>query len=173
MGAGLKGTVYTGIVYLPKHPEADMHGLLRCVVRTQGLTELTSILRIYDIPFSPALFNWGLWCESKSIVEQHATGPHYGRVMVCSLERLELQFLSPEGYRELPDSMKRTAPAAQVLAGFYTNEPAIATITIPIGKHLYAPVGDGDRRCRVCHNFGKDDPIHVKAVFSEEVKQDG
>ncbi len=32
----MKGTVYTGIVYLPKHPDADMHGLLRCAVRTKA-----------------------------------------------------------------------------------------------------------------------------------------
>ena len=48
----MKGTVYTGIVYLPKHANADIHGLLRCIVRTKGMSELASILRVYDIPFS-------------------------------------------------------------------------------------------------------------------------
>jgi len=165
----MKGTVYTGIVYLPKLPQADMHGLLRCVVRTQGLTELTSILRIYDIPFSPALFNWGLWCESKSIIEQQVTETRYGRVLVCSVS---FQYLALEAYREIPDSLKRTV-VPPILRNLYSGERTEATITIPVGKHLYAPVGDGDRRCRVCHNFGKNDPIHVKAVFSEEAKQDG
>jgi hypothetical protein len=85
---------------------------------------------------------------------------------------VSFQYLALEAYREIPDSLKRTV-VPPILRNLYSGERTEATITIPVGKHLYAPVGDGDRRCRVCHNFGKNDPIHVKAVFSEEAKQDG
>lgn len=147
----MKGTVYGGIAYFPRHPAGDLHGLLRCIVRTQGITNLTSILRTYDIAFSPTLFNWSVWAESKSIAEQAATELHYGRVMVCPMA---LQYLSPANYQLVSETLKHTykAPAAR------EQIPAPA-----IGRHLFTP--DEQRRCKVCHNFGKDDSIHIRVEF--------
>jgi len=145
----MKGKVYGGVAYFPKHAAADLHGLLRCIVRTAGITELTSILRIYDIAFSPVLFNWSIWAESKSMAEQAATELHYGRVLVC---RLNQQYL-PGCYELIPETLKRTY-----------RPPAPVPSTIPaaaIGRHLYSPE-EGTKRCKVCHNFGYDDPIHIK-----------
>lgn len=156
----MKGTVYGGIAYLPKHPKADLHGLLRCVVRTQGMTNLTSALRVYDIPFSPVLFNQGIWAESKSVVEQQATEKNYGRVMVCSLQS---EYLDVAQYELLPASWKLSmielAPAPRVMVDGWH-----------IGRHLFAPVveeGERKGRCRVCH-YPQDDPIHIRAVFLED-----
>ena len=56
----MKGTVYTGIIYLPKHPQADMHGLLRCAVRTErGMSHLAHICLVNVSPCngSPDRFN--------------------------------------------------------------------------------------------------------------------
>jgi len=101
----MKGTVYSGLIYLPSHPQADVHGQIRCVVRTQGITNLTTALRRFDIPFSPVLFNYSLWSESKSAIEQQATERHYGVPMVCPTW---CQYLKVENYSVIPSSfMKR------------------------------------------------------------------
>jgi hypothetical protein len=100
----VKGTVYTGIVYLPKHPQADMHGLLRCVVRTSGVQNLASALRVYDIPFHPMMFSQGIWAESVSITEQYASSNHYGEVLVCELWQ---QYLKAENYQPVPKGLKK------------------------------------------------------------------
>ena len=99
-----KGTVYTGIVYLPKHPQADMHGLLRCVVRTSGVQNLALALRVYDIPFHPMMISQGLWAESKSVMEQQASEKHYGEVLVCELWQ---QYLKAENYQSVPKELKK------------------------------------------------------------------
>lgn len=124
----MKGTVYTGIVYLPKHANADIHGLLRCIVRTKGMSELASILRVYDIPFSPALFNWGIWCESKSVVEQAATEGQYGRTLVCPTW---CQYLDIANYQPIPEKLK-----AGALPGPRSGGTPINNEVASIGKKL-------------------------------------
>lgn len=100
----MKGKVYSGIIYLPNHPHADMHGQLRCIVRTEGgMMHLASILRAYDIPFSPMLFNLGTWCESKSTIEQSVSEKFYGVAIVCPTW---CQYLRPDNYRAIPESLK-------------------------------------------------------------------
>jgi hypothetical protein len=160
--AGMKGTVYTGIIFLPKHPNADMHGLLRCAIRTNGgMSELTRILRIYDIPFSPVLFNWGIWCESKSMAEAAATERNYGRAMVCPTW---CQYLESSRYELIPEKFKRGTEAdigilrtMQTIADAYGVERAIAA-------HLFTPAEDGiGKKCKVCHQGKDENPRHVKA----------
>ena len=154
-----KGTTYTGIVYLPKHPHADMHGMLRCIVRTRGMSELTSILRTYDIPFSPVLFNYGVWCESKSIIEQTATEHNYGRAMVCPIWQ---QAVSVDAYELIPDNLKRT-----VGVGYLSSAAVLwasGSGTIGIAPHLFQPWDQdiGPRReCQSCTR-PKNDSIHVR-----------
>ena len=104
----LKGTVFTGLVYLPSHPKADIHGQLRCIVRTAGMTNLTTILRRFDIPFSPVLFNYNLWCESKSVMEIQATERHYGEALVCPTWQ---QYLGAENYVPIPASFRKRGVA--------------------------------------------------------------
>lgn len=99
----MKGTVYTGVIYFPRHPDADMHGLIRCVVRTSGLMNLAGALRVYDIPFHAMMFGQGIWCESKSIAEIEASEMHYGEVMVCPTW---CQYLKAENYKTIPRGLK-------------------------------------------------------------------
>ena len=101
----MKGTVYTGPAFFPKHPLADMHGLVRCVVRTSGVLNLHRALQVYDIPFHVMMLSLGLWCESKSVIEQGVTAEHYGEVMVCELWK---QYLKPENYQPVPKGLKAT-----------------------------------------------------------------
>jgi hypothetical protein len=153
-----KGTTYTGIVYLPKHPHADMHGMLRCIVRTRGMSELTSILRTYDIPFSPVLFKYGVWCESKSIIEQTATEHNYGRAMVCPIWQ---QAVSVDAYELIPNRLKRTVVATG--AGLLSSA-AVSWASGFIGPHLFMPWDQdiGPRReCQSCTR-PKSDSIHVR-----------
>lgn len=151
-----KGTVYTGIIYLPGHPKADLHGLLRCVVRTdRGMSHLTSILRTYDIPFSPVLFNWGVWCESKSFAELNATENQYGRALVCPTW---CQYLGPEHYLPIPETLKAGAPKVAK-----KDEPLPA-----IGRHLFSPGENDPKRCRVCHLAKDENQKHVVPLMEME-----
>jgi hypothetical protein len=150
----VKGTVYTGIIYFPQHPQADMHGQLRCVVRTSGITNLTSILRSYGIPFSPVLFNYSIWTESVSVAEQTATEREYGRALVCATWA---QYLSPEHYEPIADKLRVGATQAPQ-TGWGLGRPVL-------GPHLFE-AWDGEtgvrRACQRCP-FQKNDEIHVKA----------
>lgn len=154
----MKGTVYGGIVYFPEHPRADLHGHLRGIVRTDGITNLTSILRTYDIPFSPVLFNWSIWQESKSIVESQATEKEYGRLLVCAIVQ---QYVNPAAYETVPDSLKRTH---EIAAGAELARNAAGFMASTLGPHLFTP-WDGEtgprRACQLCTS-GKTDAIHVK-----------
>lgn len=161
----MKGTVFTGIIYFPQHPQADMHGQLRCIVRTSGITNLTSILRLYDIPFSPVLFNWSIWTESKSMAEQTASEQHYGRALVCPTWQ---QYLAPEHYQPIPDKFK--VGSAQVHSLLLASAQMGWGLGRPIlGPHLFE-AWDGEtgvrRACQRCP-FAKDADIHVKAVAPE------
>jgi len=99
----MKGTVYTGVAYFPRHPYADMHGLVRCVVRTASLQHLQEALAVYDIPFHVLMLKEGIWCESKSVVEKSVTEAHYGEVMVCALC---YQYLTGAHYETVPKGLK-------------------------------------------------------------------
>ena len=160
----MKGTLYTGIIFLSKHPNADMHGLLRCAVRTNGgMSELTRILRIYDIPFSPVLFNWGIWCESKSMAEAAATERNYGRAMVCPTW---CQYLESSRYELIPDKFKRGSnaewPNGQTPSNLGLNIDGTGVLVV--GMHLFTPAEDGiGKKCKVCHQGKDENPRHVKA----------
>jgi hypothetical protein len=160
----MKGTVYTGIIFLPKHPNADMHGLLRCAVRTNGgMSELTRILRIYDIPFSPVLFNWGIWCESKSMAEAAATERNYGRAMVCPTW---CQYLESSRYELIPETFKH---ATGVVVSVEHAQAILEKVglTLAIAAHLFTPAEDGiGKKCKVCHQAKDENPRHVKAELA-------
>jgi hypothetical protein len=98
-----KGKVYGGIVHFPVHPKADMHGLVRFVMRTRDAQFVRIALESYGIRTSEWLWNCGIFSESKSAVEQLATEHHYGEVMVCSLVEA---YLSADKYSRIPKGMK-------------------------------------------------------------------
>jgi hypothetical protein len=97
----MKGTCYSGIVFLPSHPLADMHGLLRACVRTRGRLQVGTLLDRAGIMNHPSFWLTGMWCESKSAVEQHVTEKHYGEILVCSLVQA---YLKPEVYEVVRES---------------------------------------------------------------------
>lgn len=145
----MKGTVYSGIVYMPHHPEADLHGQLRCVVRAQGITNLTSILRAWDIPFSPVLFNYSLWTESKSAIEREVSEGHFGEALVCPTWA---QYLRHERYQPIPLELKMRPAKSRMPA----ERPKI-------GQHLFAKwdeLAGPKRECQHC-SMPKGDKIHV------------
>jgi hypothetical protein len=98
-------TVYGGIVRLPQHKLADMHGLVRAVVRTRTRLQVDSILRTFDLNIPPSFWLAGIWSESKSLNEQHVTEGHPGKVFVCGLWEL---YVNEGRYELLERSKKRS-----------------------------------------------------------------
>ena len=99
-----KGTVYGGVLYLPQHPYADIHGLLRAVMRTKGWRYVIMELERFMLNPSVLIRNH-IWAESGSAVEKIVTETHYGEMLVCPLVEA---YLKPERYtRLLPESLKQ------------------------------------------------------------------
>lgn len=99
----MKGTTYSGIVYFPEHPDADMHGLVRIVCRERSAIEV--LRRLASAGFCCAgLMHSKLLQESKSHVEQQAAERCYGELLVCSLVS---QYLDPELYRPVTSELLR------------------------------------------------------------------
>jgi hypothetical protein len=105
----VKGTTYSGIIYFPEHPDADMHGLLRIAVQCKAWIEIPAKLERYghDMPIL-VLRNLGIWQESKSVAEQQATATRYGELLACPLV---LQYLKAENYKPIPKSLLRRKQA--------------------------------------------------------------
>ena len=80
--------VFGGIVRLPAHKLADMHGLVRAVVRTQSQLQVDSIMRGFGLNIPPSFWIAGIWSESKSHYEDLVTIGHPGKVFVCGLWEL-------------------------------------------------------------------------------------
>lgn len=78
-------SVFGGIVRLSNHKLADMHGLVRAVVRTQTRLQVNSIMRAVGLDIPPSFWIAGIWSESKSLRESHVTDGHNGKVFVCGL----------------------------------------------------------------------------------------
>lgn len=99
----MKGTCYSGIAYLPEHPDADMHGLVRVAIRDRSFMIVCEKLESAGIP-SRGLLNIRVWQESKSHAEMVATEWHPGELLACPIV---LQYMSPENYRPIPKSLLR------------------------------------------------------------------
>lgn len=108
---GMKGIVYSGIVYCAAHPLADMHGLLRVCVRTRNRLQVGTLLARHEIALHPSMWLTGIWCESQSIAEQHATERHYSELLACSLPQ---QYLSPEVYQPFSPIHQKAKEAVHV-----------------------------------------------------------
>ena len=93
----MKGVVYGGVLYLPEHPSADIHGLVRACIRTRSwlwaeeqLSKQTNVLRTH------MLWSSGLWSISQSAVEIMVSQQHYGELLICPLVEA---YINPEAYR--------------------------------------------------------------------------
>lgn len=98
----MKGTCYGGPLYLPAHPDADMNGLVRCVIRTKSWIRCEEAIQyIYGDPASfkiRALLESNLWRVSESAVEQLVSATHYGEILVCPLAAC---YIAAEKYKRL------------------------------------------------------------------------
>jgi hypothetical protein len=100
---GRREAVYGGVVYFPIHPKADMHGLVRIIIRTKSTAAVHLALNSFCILTSASFWNCLIFQESKSAAEQKATEGHYGEVLVCSLAEA---YLKPENYQRIGKGMK-------------------------------------------------------------------
>lgn len=103
----MKGTTYSGIVHLPEHPDADMHGLIRIVCRTKTRMEFMDRICRAGVRCT-GLWDSQVFQESKSHAEQLATERHYGELLACPLV---MQYLGPEKYKPIPKSLLRRKTA--------------------------------------------------------------
>jgi hypothetical protein len=99
----MKGTCYSGIVNLPEHPDADMHGLIRVAIRDRSTQAVVTKLEEAGIRCKGL---WGayIWQESRSHAELVATEWHYGKLLACPIT---LQYISPDNYRPIPKDLLR------------------------------------------------------------------
>jgi len=94
----IKGVVFGGIVSMPLHPDANMHGEIRCVIRTRLFSQAINALSRFGVEVLPRDLG-RIWRASESHVEQTATMTHYGEVLAC---KLELAYLSVDNYHPIP-----------------------------------------------------------------------
>jgi hypothetical protein len=94
----MKGIVYSGIVYAPDHPDADLHGLIRACIRERSWIIARQKLVGAFGGTASSLFNSKIWQVSKSHVESLATEKHYGEILACAIVR---QYLDPKYYKPL------------------------------------------------------------------------
>jgi len=92
----MKGTVYSGISYLPDHPDADLHGLVRVVVRE--MNRMRVVQRLEDAGVRTlGIWTTSTWAASKSHVE-HQAAVEFGVLFACPLAK---QYLTIEHYRPI------------------------------------------------------------------------
>lgn len=101
----MNGTVYSGIVHIPQHPDADMHGLLRLTVRCRSRLHLSQIIRNQGIVHFPnSAWQSGIWQDSKSAVEQAVTSDQFGVLFTC---RLIDQYVRVDVYHPMQRESRR------------------------------------------------------------------
>lgn len=105
----MKGSVYGGVLYLPRHPFADIHGLVRAVMRTRSALYVTNAMEALGVHSPMGLWNNHMWAESGSAVEKLVTESHYGEMMVCPLVAA---YLHAEKYHILPKEYFRPPRSA-------------------------------------------------------------
>lgn len=93
-----KGTVWGGVVKLPTHPYADMHGFLRAVVRHSYFSGAITCVERLGVHVLPQDLGRS-WASSYSAVELALTTKHTGKVFVCALA---VQYTLPEYYQRIP-----------------------------------------------------------------------
>jgi len=104
----VKGIVYSGIAHFPDHPDSDLHGLIRVVIRERTMLRVAEKLERAEILYWSGLYQANIWQESKSHAEALATERHYGELLACPLA---LQYLKAENYKPIPESLLRRKKA--------------------------------------------------------------
>jgi len=100
----MKGSVYGGVLYLPQHPYADIHGLVRAVMRTKSWAYVSLALEQLGVVNPALMLRNGIWGQSGSAVEKGVTESHYGCLMVCPL--VEAYINAAKYERLLPESLR-------------------------------------------------------------------
>jgi hypothetical protein len=101
----MKGSVYGGVLYLPQHPYADIHGLVRAVMRTKSWVYVNMALEQLGVINPALMLRNGIWGQSGSAVEKMVTEGHYGEMLVCPL--VEAYIAAGKYERLLPESLKQ------------------------------------------------------------------
>lgn len=108
----MKGSVYGGVLYLPQHPYADIHGLVRAVMRTKSWAFVSLALEQLNVVNPSLMARNGIWGQSGSAVEKLVTEGHYGELMVCPLVSA---YLDASKYERLsPESLKAKAAGQEI-----------------------------------------------------------
>ena len=108
----MKGSVYGGVLYLPQHPYADIHGLVRAVMRTKSWTYVSMALEELNVLNPSLMLRNGMWGQSGSAVEKIVTETHYGQMLVCPL--VEAYLNAGKYERLLPESLRPRSEGGEV-----------------------------------------------------------
>lgn len=113
----MRGTCYGGVIYLPSHPDADLHGLVRACMRISGgwVALFTKIDMLGIRRTTGRMSNSQIWQVSESQAEKAATERHYGQLLICPLVK---QYLAAENYRPMAKIQK----PAEIHAGIVPKE---------------------------------------------------
>jgi len=103
----MKGTVFGGVVYWPQHPDADMHGQLRCVIRCATRLHVRVALERHSIPYDDRVWILGIWRESQSAAEKLAIEHDFGVLFTCPLRTA---YLSSDNYQAVGRNFGRQVP---------------------------------------------------------------
>jgi hypothetical protein len=95
-----KGNVYGGVLHLPAHPAADIHGLVRAIMRTRNQQFVNTALGGLGVQGPAALWREHIWCESGSAIERLVTESNYGVLMVCPLVSM---YVKADAYQKLDE----------------------------------------------------------------------
>ena len=94
----MKGTTYSGIVYWPEHPDADLHGLIRLIIRESRRLMVEVKLEAMGLFSNPRMWDGKIWQQTQSHVEELASERHFGVFLSCPLAE---QYIRPENYTEV------------------------------------------------------------------------
>jgi hypothetical protein len=104
----MKGFVFGGVLYMPDHPAADIHGLVRGCIRTRTWLQAEELLTARGIQRTHALWSLGFWRQSQSAVEILISQQHYGELLVCPLVEAYLNAAHYKPYK--PSQENRSVP---------------------------------------------------------------
>jgi hypothetical protein len=100
--SGQTDIVYSGIIHMPAHPMADMHGNIRAVIKAKTLWAVKKLLE-EDYGVDVRISDMGrFWHESKSAVERKLAEISYGIVYGCPLA---LSYMAIANYQPFPQSL--------------------------------------------------------------------
>jgi len=109
-----KRRVYSGIVYWPNHPDADMHGRVHFCIRAKDTSQVIYRLGLFGVGISAR--NYGTyWSESLSSIEDGVTKSDFGILFTCSMATayLHVAYYSKPSPNLLLSHMRREKEGSQ------------------------------------------------------------